>query len=98
MICIKMIEPASASIAVYLISRGTKTINRDKRLLDKNPIFIKKKVCKWILRNREEVVNSIIDETNEYMMDSLNLIHIKYLNPSIFIMIYILLILITIIF
>jgi hypothetical protein len=98
MICIKMIEPASASIAVYLISRGTKTINRDKRLLDKNPIFIKKKVCKWILRNREEVVNSIIDETNDYMLDSLNLIHIKYLNPSIFLMIYILLILITIIF
>lgn len=30
MICIKMIEPASASIAVYLITKGTTTINRDK--------------------------------------------------------------------
>ena len=98
MICIKMIEPASASIAVYLITRGTKTINRDKRLLNKNPLFIKKRVCKWILRNREEVINSIIDETNDFMMDSLNLIHIKYFNPSIFILIYMLLLIITIIF
>lgn len=98
MISIKMIEPASASIAVYLITRGTKTINRDKRLLDKNPTFIKKKICKWILRNKEEVINSIIEETNEFMMDSLNLIHIKYINPSIFLMIYILILFITIIF
>ena len=98
MICIKMIEPASASIAVYLITRGTSTINRDKRLLGKNPIFLKKKVCKWFLRNREEVVNSIIDETNEIMMDSLNLIHINYFNPSVFIIIYMMLIILTIIF
>jgi hypothetical protein len=98
MINIKMIEPASASIAVYLITKGTKTINRDKRLLNKNPIFIKKKFCKWILRNKEEVINSIIEETNEYMMDSLNLIHIKYFDPSIFVMIYILLLFVTIIF
>jgi hypothetical protein len=98
MINIKMIEPASASIAVYLITKGTKTINRDKRLLNKNPIFIKKKFCKWILRNKEEVINSVIEETNEYMMDSLNLIHIKYFDPSIFVMIYILLLFVTIIF
>jgi len=98
MINIKMIEPASASIAVYLITKGTKTINRDKRLLDKNPTFIKKKFCKWILRNKEEVINSVIEETNEYMMDSLNLIHIKYFDPSIFVMIYILLLFVTIVF
>jgi len=98
MINIKMIEPASASIAVYLITKGTKTINRDNRLLRKNPIFLKKKFCKWILRNKEEIINSIIEETNEFMMDSLNLIHIKYFDPSIFFMIYILLLFITIIF
>ena len=51
-----------------------------------------------ILRNKEEVINSIIEETNEFMMDSLNLIHIKYINPSIFLMIYILILFITIIF
>ena len=92
-----MIEPASASIAVYLITRGTTTINRDKRLLNKNPLFIKKKCCQWICKNREEVINSIIDETNEYMMDSLNLIHINYFNPSIFLIIYTILIILTII-
>lgn len=93
-----MIEPASASIAVFLITKGTKTITKDKRLFNKNPLLIKKKVCKFILRNKEEVINSIIDETNDFMMDTLNLIHIKYLNPSIFIIIYIMLLLITIIF
>ncbi len=97
MICIKMIEPASASIAVYLITKGTTTIKRDKRLMDKNPFFVKKKICKWIFRNKEEVLNSIIEETNDLMMDSLNLIHVKYLDPSIFLMIYILILVITII-
>jgi hypothetical protein len=93
-----MIEPASASIAVYLITRGTSTINRDKRLLIKNPIFVKKKVCKLFLKNKEEIINSIIEETNDFLMDSLNIIHIKYLDPSIFLMIYILILFITIIF
>jgi hypothetical protein len=94
MIYIKMIEPASASIAVYLITKGTTTINRDKRLLDKNPIFVKHKMCKLFKKNKEEIVNSVIEETNDLMMDTLNLIHI---NPSIFIMIYILILIITII-
>ena len=94
MICIKMIEPASASIAVYLITKGTTTITRDKRLMDKNPFFVKKKMCKFLLKNREEIVNSVIEETNDLMMDNLNLIHI---NPSIFLMMYILILIITII-
>ena len=97
MIFIKMIEPVSASIAVYLISKGTKTIKRDKRLLEKKPFYVKKKICKWLFQNKEEIINTIIDETNEYMMDSLNLIHIKYFNPSIFMIIYILLLIIAII-
>jgi hypothetical protein len=89
-----MIEPASASIAVYLITKGTTTITRDKRLMDKNPFFVKKKMCKFLLKNREEIVNSVIEETNDLMMDTLNLIHI---NPSIFLMMYILILIITII-
>lgn len=93
-----MIEPASASIAVYLITRGTTRINKHRRLLNKNPLYIKKKCCKWICKNREEVINTIIDESNEFMMDSLNLIHIKYFDPSIFMIVYIILLLITIIF
>lgn len=92
-----MIEPASASIAVYLITRGTTTLDRHKKLINKNPIFIKKKICKWIFKNREEIINSIIDETNDFMIDSLNLIHIKTFDPSIFIIIYMLLLIITII-
>jgi hypothetical protein len=90
-----MIEPVSASIAVYLITKGTKTIKRDKRLIEKNPYYIKKKFCKLISKNREEIINLIIDETNDYIMDSFNLIHLKYINPSIFLIIYMLLIIVT---
>jgi len=95
---IKMLEPATASIAVYLITRGTTRIDGYKKLINRNPFYIKKKVCKWILRNREEVVNSIIDETNDFMMDSLNIIHIKSFDPSIFMIVYLILLMIAIIF
>jgi hypothetical protein len=97
MIYIKMIEPASASIAVYLITKSTTTLKRDKRLLEKKPFYFKKRICKWLFKNREEVINSIIDETNDLMMDSLNLIHIKYLDPSIFMILYLLLLFLAII-
>lgn len=93
-----MLEPATASIAVYLITRGTTKIDKHKKLIDRNPFYMKKKVCKWILRNREEIVNSIIEETNDFMIDSLNYIHIKSINPSIFMIIYLILLIITIIF
>ena len=93
-----MIEPVSASIAVYLIAKGTKTIKRDKKLLVKNPFFIKKKMCKLILKNKEEIINSIIDETNDLMMDTLNLIPTKHFNPSIFLTIYFILLILAIFF
>jgi len=95
---IKMLEPATASIAVYLITRGTTRIDKHKRLMDRNPFYIKKKVCKWILRNKEEIVNSIVDETNDMMMDSLNIVHIKSFDPSIFMIVYMILLIIAIIF
>jgi hypothetical protein len=97
MIYIRMIEPMSASIAFYLISKGTVSIKRDNRLLNKNPFYIKKKICKLLTKNREELVNSILDETNDLFMESFNYIHIKYFNPSIFVMIYLMLFVIALI-
>jgi len=98
MMYIKMLEPATASIAVYLITRGTTRIDKHKRLMERNPFYIKKKICKWILRNKDEVVNSIIDETNDFMMDSFNIIHLKSFDPSIFMIVYLILLMIVIIF
>jgi len=92
-----MLEPTTASIAVYLLSRST-TLTRNKRLIHRNPFYLKKKICKWVLRNKKELVEIVIEETNELAMESLNLIHLKYLNPSIFMMIYLVLLVIVIIF
>lgn len=92
-----MLEPTTASIAVYLLSRTT-TLTRNKRLIDRNPFYMKKKICKWVLRNKKELVEIVIDETNELAMESLNFIHLKYLNPSIFITIYLILLIIVIVF
>jgi hypothetical protein len=92
-----MIEPMSASIVFYLISKGTTTIKRDNRLLNKNPFYIKKKMCKLLTKNKEEIINLIIDETNDLFMESFNYIHIKYFNPSIFVMIYLMLFIIAIV-
>ncbi len=93
-----MLEPTTVSIAVYLLSRSTTTLTRNKRLINRNPFYMKKKICKWVLRNKKEIVETVIDETNELAMESLNFIHLKYLNPSIFMMIYFVLLMIVIIF
>lgn len=93
-----MLEPATASIAVYLITRGTMKIDKHKKLINRNPFYMKKKVCKWILKNKDEIANSIIEETNDLMMDSLNFIHLKTFDPSIFMIIYLIILIITIIF
>ena len=92
-----MLEPTTASIVVYLISRTT-TLTRQKRLIDRNPYHMKKKMCRWILRNKKELVDTVIDETNDVLVESLNFVHIKYFNPSIFFIIYLMLLIIVIIF
>jgi hypothetical protein len=90
-----MLEPTTVSIAVYLLSRSTTTLTRNKRLINRNPFYMKKKICKWVLRNKKELVEIVIDETNELAMESLNLIH---LNPSVFMIIYLVLLVVVIIF
>jgi len=98
MIYIKMLEPTTASIAVYLITTGTIRINKHKRLMEKNPFYMKKKVCKWFLLNKDELMNSVIDESNDFIMDTINYVHLKYYNPSLFMIIYILIIILVILF
>lgn len=86
-----MLEPATASIAVYLLAKTPFDINRNRRLLLRRPYYLKKKVCKWVLYNKNELADRIIDESSDYLIDTLNIIKIINMNPSIFVIIYVLL-------
>jgi len=94
-----MLEPATISLAVYLLTKSSRlTINKNKRLLIKRPYDFKRKVCKWINYNKHDLVNTIVDETNEYILDWINHIYtIKTVNPSIFMIIYVCILVIAII-
>ena len=93
-----MLEPTTASIAVYLLAKTPFGINKNKRLLIKKPYHFKRKICRWILYNHHELIETLIDEGNDYLMDSLNLIKITQLNPSIFLILYIIALIVVIIF
>lgn len=91
----QMLEPATASIAIYLLAKTPLNINKNKQLLFKKPYYIKKKVCKWIFNNHNELRERIIDEGSDYLLDLLNIIKI---NQSVFVFIYIIILMIIIIF
>jgi hypothetical protein len=82
----RMIEPATASIGLYIIAKSPRTITKTHKFLNRNPLLVKKKLCKWILKNHEPLTDIIIDEYNDQLVNLLNLINI---NPSIFLIIYI---------
>lgn len=99
MIIIRMLEPATASIAVYLLAKTPTNINNPKyrKLLLRKPIYLKSKVCKWLNENKNELIDTAIDETNDVLIDVINQIYIfKYVNPSIFLCLYIFILIITI--
>jgi hypothetical protein len=92
-----MLEPLSVSVGMYLIGNMPLTINKNYKIINKNPILFKKKICKMIKNNKDIIFDIIIDETNDYMYDFLNSIKIININPSIFLILYILVLFITII-
>jgi hypothetical protein len=93
-----MLEPASASLAIYLITKTSSFTNgKNRRLLLKKPYFFKKKICKWILHNKNDLIDTAIDETNDYLLDLINHIYtIKSINPSVFMIIYVCILVIAI--
>lgn len=93
-----MLEPATASIAIYLLAKTPLDLNKNKRLIIRKPYYVKRRVCQWLLHNKHELTERLIDETSDYMIDILNIIKIIKFNPSIFVMIYVLLLVIVIIF
>lgn len=91
-----MLEPATVSIAVYLLAKTPFNINRNRQLL-RRPFYIKKKVCKWLTNNKHELIDSVIDESSDYLIDSLNIVKIINMNPSLFVVIYVILLFMIII-
>lgn len=90
-----MLEPATVSIGLYLLAKTPSAINKSHRYLNKNPFLIKKKVCKWLLKHHEPLIDTIIDENNDQLVSMLNLVS---LNPSIFLLIYIVALFMIVIF
>ena len=64
----KMVEPASAAIAAYLLTEGPKLAHR-----------IKSKRClHWLRRHRDELQAAAWDETSGNVLDQLNqLLHVN---------------------
>jgi len=91
----KMIEPTTLSIGIYIISKTPTTIPKTHKYFNKNPLLVKKKICKWLLRHHEPLRDTIIDEYNDQLLYVINLIKI---NPSIFLMLYLIALLLIIIF
>ena len=80
---IKMIEPATASIAVYLLSKT----NRIKpHVIKRRPFHYKKKLCKWAYKNKHLLLETAIDEFADYVFDISNYILIP--TPTLPIILY----------
>jgi len=88
-----MLEPATLSIGLYLIAKSHKNINN--RIIYKNPLLFKKKVCKWIKKNHNTIIDTVVDETGNYLLDTLNLINF---NPSIYVLMYLLVLVLVVFF
>ena len=69
----KMIEPATVSIAVYLISNSNKI---KPYILKREPFFYKKKICKWVKKNKHLMLEIGMDEISNLMFDVTNYIHV----------------------
>jgi len=80
-----MLEPATVSLGLYLLAKTPKTLVHTHKYFNKNPLILKKKVCKWILQHHEPLMDVAIDEYNDLLVSIINLIKI---NPSIFLLIY----------
>lgn len=93
----QMLEPATASIAVYLLAKTPLNLHKNKQLILRRPYYIKRKVCKWISNNHNELRERIIDEGSDYFIDYINIINMIKLNPSIFVFIYIIIMILIII-
>ena len=88
----KMLEPTTASVAIYLL---TKTTTLKRNVIQKKPLHYKQKLCKWVCKNKHTIIDVGIDEIADIVFDITNNIHIMS-NPSLLVIIYSLLLIIFI--
>lgn len=88
-----MIEPTTASLAIYIAS-STPHFLKNNRIAIKKPHIIKKRVCKWVKKNKHSLIDISIEEGVELIFDNIN--YIAHYNPSIFILTYLFILLIII--
>lgn len=95
---VKMIEPATLSFGIYVITRSPLSI---KNMNTRNPLRLKKTLCKWIKKHSHTILDVSIDEGSELILDNINHInHINHINmnPSIYFILYCVLLLYVIFF
>jgi hypothetical protein len=73
-----MLEPTTASIAVYLLSRTT-TLKTN--IIQKKPLHYKRKFCKWLIKNKHTMIDVGVDEISDLIFDISNNIHLMP-NPT----------------
>jgi hypothetical protein len=88
----RMLEPTTASVAVYLLSRTT-TLKRN--IIQKRPFHYKRKLCKWIVKNKHTMIEVGLEEISEFIFDLSNIIHIMP-NPTFIYFTYLIIIIIFI--
>jgi hypothetical protein len=88
-----MIEPATASIAMYLL---TKTAKIKPYVLRREPLHYKKKFCKWVIKNKHLIIDIGLDELADYIFDISNYFQIH--TPTLPIILYSIALIIIIIF
>jgi hypothetical protein len=74
----RMLEPTTASIAVYLLSRTT-TLKTN--IIQKKPLHYKRKFCKWLIKNKHTMIDVGVDEISDLIFDISNNIHLMP-NPT----------------
>jgi hypothetical protein len=98
---VRMIEPVTVSFGLYLLTSRPSifTVNR-------KPLYLKKKLCRWIKKHSETMIDISVNEGSELIADNFNYLnHFNHLNslnhllnPSIYLILYLILCLYVIIF
>lgn len=87
-----MLEPTTASVAIYLLS---KTTTMKRNIIQKRPLHYKRKFCKWIVKNKHTMIDIGLDEISDLLFETSNNIHIMP-NPTIIFLTYFIILIIFI--
>jgi hypothetical protein len=83
-VALRMLEPTTASLALYLFTRTTKL---KPNIIKKNPFHYKKRICKWFNKNKHTIIEVGVDEIADTVFDLSNYLHFQQL-PTISIVLY----------